>query len=242
MLAGVRDPGGETWVMLEGNLGWEEREGADIYDGAAGEPIRRVWLQVRSYLVDVTDVRECWKWLGGQNFMGRWMPEGADLHEGYLGEYPWATPFAEYRERSMSRRYQSVPVTMIPTASSLAVTYEMDSYQDGSIGVILPAWQFFRDCGVRWDGLVGYSSGKSSLRFDFPALRESGRPVLLASRDGLMQYLHEHKRTLVWTALGEKMVLGKPGANEVLQLEFSCSYRLRKDGVVMASKPVTKMR
>lgn len=72
-------------------------------------------------------------------------------------------------------------------------------------------------------------------------MREPRRPALLVTRQGLLEYLSNQKLALFWTALGEKMIIGEPGANQVPQIEFSCSYRLGSKGEVMASKPITKV-
>src|SRR5262245_44264323 len=62
--------------------------------GAPGDddgfsPHRQVWTQIRGYLVKRKSVERVFKWMAKQHFMGRWMTEGAEFHEGYIGEYPW---------------------------------------------------------------------------------------------------------------------------------------------------------
>lgn len=47
--------------------------------------------------------RRVFNWLANQHFMGRGMPpEGAEYHEGYIGEYPWAVPFTIYPEQELA--------------------------------------------------------------------------------------------------------------------------------------------
>ncbi|OQX50635.1 MAG: hypothetical protein B5M53_12115 [Candidatus Cloacimonas sp. 4484_209] len=60
-----------------------------------------------------------WKWLRTQNFMGRWMPEGFEIYENLIGEYPWAISykrfFEEYPEWKEVDRYQDKNFKILPT-------------------------------------------------------------------------------------------------------------------------------
>ena len=104
----------------------------------------------------------------------------------------------------------------------------------------LPSKRFFRDRALEWDSADGYRDRSSRLRFCSPAAREGGRTSLLATWEGLMEFLEGQGLALFWTALGEKMVVGGPGKTGPL-LEFSRAYKLRKMGTALASDPTTRL-
>ena len=162
MLGERCDPGGARWMILEAHTQW--REGRDEDDSGS---YRFHWLNVQSYLVSASRVEKLWSWLVNKNFMGRWMPEGCEYHYRFLGEYPWATSFHEFKESFTSRiGGEKPPCRVLPTCNSLSIS--RDAYQSTAITVNLPARRFFKD-GLRWDGLSGYRSMDGSPRFRDPS-------------------------------------------------------------------------
>jgi len=55
-------------------------------------------MHIRSYLVPKYESKKFYKWLSKQDLMGRWMPEGFELYEDFIGEYPWAIPYKIFFE------------------------------------------------------------------------------------------------------------------------------------------------
>src|SRR4051812_29321390 len=121
--------------------------------------------------------------------MGNWMPEGAEYHEGFVGEYPWATPFNLYKESFVSRfgaDEHKLPCRVIPTCNSLSTSG--DSFQSEGVGFHLPARRFFDD-GLRWDGAGGYRSYDGRTRFLDPSVTEPGPGALLVDPAYLREFL-----------------------------------------------------
>ncbi len=221
------DRDGTQWQLLEGYPKWDAR--ADDADEDF-TPYRLIWMQVRGYLVDDAAADAVFTWLSGQDFMGRWMPEGAEFHEGYVGEYPWGTLFTLYPDSWHGRGNgkKGCPARLVPMCNSLTSSYSEDAFQQGSVVIHVPARDFFDGERLRWNGLSGYRAADGHLRFLDPSLTEPGQSALLVDREYLLGYLRRKMLALVWTVLGEKLVIGH-GA-EAPRLQFSRAHILNYDG------------
>ena len=164
------------------------------------------------------------------------MPEGADHHEGYVGEYPWAILFTMYPEQWHSRGgYEKPPTRLTPICNSLSSSYEEDAYQGGGINVHLPARTFFEPKDrLRWDGLGGYRNSQGRLSFLDPSAAEGGASALLVDRAFLLDFLKEQKLAVLWTVLGEKLVI-RSRPNGAPRLEFSRAHMLDESGQLHSS-------
>jgi hypothetical protein len=171
-----------------------------------------------------------------QHFMGRWMPEGVEFHEGYVGEYPWGILFTMYPDRWYSRgESKKAPARLVPVCNSVSASYEEDAYQGGSINLHVPARVFFKgEAPLRWDGLSGYRDGEGRLRFLDPSAAEPGPSALLVDRSFLLDFLRRHELAVVWSVLGEKIFIGgHPDASP--RLEFSRAHLLDQSGTLRSS-------
>src|SRR5262249_2680049 len=128
---------GGDWQLLEGYPTWSARKGED--DDGSFSPHREVWAQIRGYLVKRKSGERVFKWMAKQHFMGRWMPEGAEFHEGYVGEYPWGILFTMYPERWHSRGGdKKTPARLVPVCNSITSSFGEDAFQAGGITVLVP--------------------------------------------------------------------------------------------------------
>lgn len=235
LLQPVARADGSEWQLLEGYPTWSAKTGRDDDDGFAAR--RQVWTQIRGYLVKRKSADRMFKWMGKQRFMGRWMPEGGEYHEGYVGEYPWGILFEMYPERwqSGSTISKKLPVRVLPVCNSVLSSYEEDAYQGGGITVHVPARVFFEGDGrLRWDGLSGYRDEEGRLRFLDPSAAEPGPSALLVDRSYLLDFLRRHELAVVWTVLGEKIFMGGH-ADASPRLEFSRAHLLDESGLLRSS-------
>lgn len=228
----VADPAtGRRYYVLQAYLDWTEASNNDeqIY------PYRHVYMQVRSYVVPKRFAAKTWRWLHGQNFMGRWMPEGSDLHGGFLGEYPFALPFrgAFSDERHDSR--SQLPGPMYPTVYTVSCEHGFDAFQSG-MSVFVPSPRLLNG-GVRWNGLDGYESSGRAL-FD-PSIRSAGPQAFLADVEYIDALLRSRALSLMWTALSEKQAITGNGPNHLGYTEASHIARLQ-GGRIEIPLPVTK--
>lgn len=233
LLKPFAQPNGGEWQLLEAYPTWSARP-AD--DDERSSPYRQVWIHVRGYLVARRSAARVLGWMSKQHFMGRWMLEGAEFHSGYVGEYPWGLLF---NDRSHSRGDASdAPAQLTPVCNSITSSYEEDAFQGGGITVHVPARPFFeKETGLLWNGLGGYHDQQGVLRFMDPSVAEAGPSALLVERSYLLDFLRRHDMALVWTVLGEKIVIGGIGA-EHPRLEFSRAHLLDPSGELRSSELV----
>ena len=238
LLRPVERPDGGQWQLLEGFPKWLSRSYEEDDDYA---PRRHIWMQIRGYLVEEGAANAVFEWMGGKNFMGRWMPEGAEFHEGYIGEYPWGILFTTYPDGWHGRGGgEECPARLTPVCNSIASSYGEDAFQEGSLVIHVPARAFFDGETLLWDGLSGYRSEDGWPRFLDPSVIEAGQSALLIDRAYLLDYLRRTKLALLWTVLGEKQLLGR-GA-EAPRLEFSRAHLLDREGGFRSSQMVREVR
>ena len=136
-----RDPAtGKEWVVLELYHDWSSRgDDEDHY------PYRSIWMHIRSYLVNQSDAKLCWEWIKQQRFMGRWMPEGFELHGIHVGEYPNRLTARQFFEEAQSwtRGERPVPFDLPPTVNDLSSDHSLDAYQRSSKSMLVPSEIFF---------------------------------------------------------------------------------------------------
>lgn len=196
--------GGIDWMALQADLHWRSRT-----ENSHGRyPYRMIWMHLRSYLVPRADEDKCWDWLRHQDFVGR-LPRGSDMHDGFVGEYPWGVPFAQSFERFALERGHgsgsSLPCEMEPAVNYVNSGDEYDAYQEDSVSVMVPAKPFFDHGELHWNTVSGYADQSGRLCFDFPAAYQAGPPVLLVDREYLLTFLAEHSLVLVWTVRAQKL-------------------------------------
>ncbi|MGV3615259.1 MAG: hypothetical protein ACO1SV_07985 [Fimbriimonas sp.] len=228
----VEDPHGKTWLAVESHPAWTwSRPGSKSPGGS-----RHLWTQVRGYLVRSDDAEKCWSWLASQDFMGRWMPEGADFHEGFVGEYPWGPSYNVYEDSHLSGggyREGELPAQMVPAANTVYSSYSEDAFQSGSASVNVPAKVLMAFEGLVWDGGSGFRADGGETAFADPSLVIPGPSVLLADPDFIGRFLAASGMALVWTALAEKIV---PGDNKMKRARCSRVHML-VDGSIRSSDP-----
>ena len=78
------------------------------------------------------------------------------------------------------------------------------------------------------------------MRFLDPSLTELGPSAPIVDREYLLAYLRRKRLALVWTVLGEKLVIGH-GA-EAPRLEFSRAHILDHDARLRSSKLLWKAK
>jgi nucleoside phosphorylase len=224
---------GRNWQLLEGYPTWSSR-GDD--DDEEFTPHRQIWMHIRGYFVKEKSAERVFKWLSKQHFMNRWMVEGAEFHEGFVGEYPWGILFTMYPDRWHSRGGgdKKSPARLTPVCNSISSSYGEDAFQEGSITIHVPGRVFFEGEWLRWDGLSGFRGKDGKLRFLDPSLIEPGKSALLIDRSHLLDFMRRKKLILLWTVLGEKIRIGGNGGASP-RLEFSRAHLLDQEGQLRSS-------
>jgi hypothetical protein len=86
------NPGDNSrWLTLHGFYRWEQPTPPDQDRYSMSR--REIWYLVQGYLVHKADIDHVYQWVTQQDFEGRWMPEGLELHGLYIGELYWSPAY-----------------------------------------------------------------------------------------------------------------------------------------------------
>lgn len=194
-----RDPEQKRWIVLEANPSWEESVPPELDPSSVDR--RRLWYQFRSYLVRRHDLSRFLSWARRQRWYGRWMPESHSLSDVFLGEYPWHPAAAEALRDWDLTSSENVPVPVVVTAADYSW-----SKQDASIFGPIPAVPLMRDLGLHGNG-NGFEFVDKEGRIIAFSPEAGSSNCLLICPEALAAYLDRSGCALVWTLLGEKLVV-----------------------------------
>jgi hypothetical protein len=228
--------GGQPWRILVAYPAWGGRDEEETL----GEPYRQVWAHIHSYLIPKSQLVVAYDRLRGRNLFGRWMPEGSSWVYGFAGEYPWAVAYNTEPDEWHSRggHENQLLGTYIPSWNEIAVEWEYDASIPSNFHISVPARSFFSLKDLWWDGVDGYRLISGRTVFRDPSVTESGPASLIADDDDLLDRLDRLGLRLIWTLLGEKLVLGGRYDDRLPRRTFSQTAILNEDGSVQASKRV----
>lgn len=236
----VKDKKGKKQLVLQRFYVWKEppAPGQEKYNKIS----REVWYIVLSYLVPRKDSQSFFAWAKKQNFMGRWMPEGFEVREVCLREFPYHLAYRDqYNEKNEKMRWREVndgDRTSKKTKFKVVPTYEdysaefsgFDCSGDEAFGLMLPSKEVcdlmdLSSCDE--DGVYMQDDEVAALD-----PRTQGEPRgLVTDESKLQQTLHENDLDLFWVVIGEKVILGGLG-NFMGRLEVGGVHRLRQDGKI----------
>lgn len=238
-LIAIRDPDGIPWVALASHPGWKQAVPPEAK--ALGVARREVWMQVNAYLVLVTSVPAMRAWARRKDWLGRWMPEAAEVHNALLGAYP-DDPQWSGADGSVSHwdthRAGRMPQGLTLTAAWYGGT---GTSPDASAETQTTGWTPSRrlhDVLSLTNGVDFAWSDASGTAIHDPSAA-SGGPATLAMRRDLLPKLTSAGLTLFWTVLiGNELnntdPISRPG-NEYRWVSASASYILSNDSVNLIS-------
>jgi len=231
----VRDPVTDRdCFVLQAYLDWSTR---DPESDGGQDRYRHLYYQIRSCFVTQRNIARAWRWAQGKSFMGRWMPEGHDIHHGFLGEYPNGLPFdGAFADDDEGPRRGGLPCRMLPSVYTVNCDNEFDAFQHG-VSVFVPSPWLLRKGGATWNGVDGYVVDGRKVIWD-PSVREVGPKALLVDAEFLRESLFDRKLAIFWTGLSEKQAIAGVGDSPGW-LEYSNVVRLRA-GRLQTAKPFIK--
>lgn len=222
-----------SWRVLASYPEWTNRE-----EGKWDYPYRNVWIRLRGYLVPEARVNEAYQRLVGRNFAGDWMPGSPSWLYAFAGEYPFGTPFntePDHRWHGLGTVDEGPLSDYLPASNELTVEWEYDASLLENFTLCLPARPFFDLDGIRWDGVGGFVRSDGTQVMLDPSVAESGPMALLAEDEDLRERLSRLGLGLIWTMLGEKMVV-RGGVGDGVIRPFGQVARLLPDGQLEASE------
>ena len=227
-LLSVVERDGQDWRLLASYPSWGKIEENADWD----DQCRHMWIHIESYLIQKLDISTAYNCLHRRNFFGRWMPEGATWLYGFAGEYPWGTPFNTEPEEwhRLGGQGPALPYAYMPCWNQLAVEWQYDASVPRNFHMFVPARKFFSPADLWWDGKDGYRLTNGRTVFRDPSVTEVGLAALIVDNDELLSRLDKLGMCLIWTLLGEKLILGTPHDKPTPRRTFSQIARLKEDG------------
>ena len=227
---------GQTWRALVFYASWaEDRETRE-----EGEPYRHVAINVEGYLVPEEEQSSAYKSLLRRNVSDRRMPGAAKFLYGFPGEYPWATSFNTEPDEWHWSGGRDASVPYEACWNRVVAEWAYDASLPRNFSVVVPARGFFSSGDLWWDGRDGYRVSGGRTIFRDPSVTEGGPLSLVADAQDLLRRLESMGRCLIWTMLGEKMILGGSRDDSFPRRIFSQVALMNGDGSVTASDRVFK--
>lgn len=227
----VNPKDGSRWLALENHSSWDE----PVPVGEDRLPQRQIWYMIKSYVVHKEDIDCVYEWAVQQDFMGRWMPESHELSQVFLGEFFWSPAFKYHNVPYFSHNgwthgnHNEIPKKVLVTTDKyLQESSGFDCSGDESYNIYLPAQLLVDKMQLQWNGIEScfFNRAGHLIVFD-PSVREIGPIACLINREALLQFLNQNGYDILWTLLGEKIILN--GNPLHARLELSGAFRF-KDG------------
>lgn len=226
---------GSQWLVLETNVSWDEA--LPLEEDPDEKMCRRLWYQIRSYIVRRDDADQLFEWASQQRFTGGWMPESVEIHSDvFLGEMFWAPAFEEFwsevrREGEWTRgEGDRCPCPVLVPVCQYYWGEGFDCSVEESVWMNCPTPWLVERGGWRWSGTEGrfVDPGGCLVAMD-PSVETPGPGALLVRREAILRVLEENDCEILWTVLGHKQVLPAGfAADSVGWLEVNGAYRLRE--------------
>ncbi|MGI9650948.1 AVAST type 2 anti-phage system protein Avs2 [Chryseobacterium sp. RLHN22] len=240
----VVDNDNEEWLVLEGYPEWAEPKkiGEEKWNYAH----KRLWFQIRSYIVKEEEFDNFQHWSEKQDFMGRWMPESRDRYEIFNREYYWSPAYEYFRteyyggeqERYVNDKKTGEFITsVIVPVENYRWEEEFDKSKENTISFLKPSIQLFNGMKLQYSDREGvFADVKNELVcFDTNVYHDNSRSFFLIRKNAFLEYLSENKLKVLWTVLGEKQIIGGRTFREdyVGMLEISGSYFISSENRII---------
>ena len=232
----VKDFDNEEWLLLEGFPEWAEPKkiGVEKWDTTH----KRLWCQVKSFIVKENESDKFYNWAIKQDFMGRWMPETKERYEIFNREYYWSPSYKYFNSDSIlateeieihdKRTGEFISLVTIPV-ESYRWEEEFDKSKEETLSFMKPSLNIFEGLKLKYSIKEGefLNSDDKLVCFDTNTNHNS-KSYFLIKKEPFLEYLKENQLKIVWTILGEKQILGGRmfNSNDIGILEFSGAYYL----------------
>jgi len=229
------------WLMLEGHPEWDEPkiEETEEYN----PPHKRIWYQIRSYIIKNETKTKILNWAQKQNFWGRWMSEAGNLYQVFSREYYWSKAFQFFQKTYYGGEIESeiyhrktdkiIGKVFLPTSYHLWEE-EFDCSKEQPISFIKPSDFLFKGLKVKQGNSEGQfvSENNELVCFD-PCIEHKSFSCLLVKKKPFIKFLKENNLSIFWTVIGEKQILGNDSSKEKYTYrEISGFYQLDdKNGI-----------
>ena len=218
-LIDISNDNGEEWLALEYHPEWDEEKhlGEEKYDS----PKKKIWYQIRSYLVREEDYQKVIEWINGKNFRGRWMPEKTGWYELFNREYYWSPGFREFDKRYIEETESSEEFQLNDNATGLYIANcfvttkayfweeEFDHSKDDSFNINIPSKLIYDKMHLQHSDNEGefVDAANNLICFD-PSVYNNSFSALLIKKQPFLDFLKNNNLKIFWTLLSEKQIIG----------------------------------
>lgn len=242
----VKDEKDEEWLILEAYPDWVEPKkiGEEDWD----YPRKKLWTQIRSYIVEDNNYEMLKKWAAKQDFGGRWMPESNDRYEIFSREYYWSSAYnyffnedtlwREIHDESSGKYITKIMVT----TESFLWEEEFDYSKEEAISYLKPCKNILEGMNLRHSRREGDYIDKSNKTISLATnVYNNSKTYLLIKKEPFIDYLKNNNLRIIWTILGEKQIIGGHHRGEYVgRLGFSGICYLNENENDIFSKIKTK--
>lgn len=242
-LINIKDAEGIEWLVLEMHPEWGEPKplGQDRWD----IPHKRLWLQIRSYLVKEEEFEKFKEWGEKTAFWGRWMPEAKSRYQVFSREYYWSQAYKYFQEPyygggethdvhdEKTREY--IGEVMLST-ENFNWEEEFDCSKTESISFLKPGFALWKGMGLKYSHDEGafINSNNEVVCYD-PCVNSSELSCLLVRKKDFIEFLTKEKLRIFWTVIGEKQIIGGFGNRKnipAVQHEIN-GFCFMKNGIIV---------
>ncbi|MBT2765917.1 ATP-binding protein [Paenibacillus sp. ISL-20] len=237
-LISITDTAGEEWLVLERNLSWKEL--LPIGQDRNETPYKRLWYQIRSYLVKEEMETELLGWLKEQHLIGRWFPEGYEQYQVFSREFYWSPAYRHFNNTKPAQKwekiyknkyYGSIIAEVLPTSEGHRWESGLD--EEKNLSYLAPREYIYSSMKLQYSKNVGeWLDEKGKVTCFDHSVKTGGSLGLLIKKDSFVQFLTENKLKVFWTCLGEKQVIGDSFNDRYNKwLELSGVYSIHQGNV-----------
>ena len=232
----------QVWLSLDGFYKWDENKSVlDRVDSAH----RSIDLFIQAYIVEQQHIDELLAYLSAIELTPSTVSSSSDIHDVFLGEFPWAPSCQEYRQTASGAGWTTdddLPKPIIITTSNyLWEGNEYDCSIQKTVRGCVPSIWLMDNMHLSWSGrnlIFNDSTGQG--RVMDPSANGGGPSVCLIQREFISSYLAEHGYTLLWIVSGSKQIYGNyDGGNSSGELLVSGIYQLN-NGAVYGGLTITR--
>jgi hypothetical protein len=235
-LINVTDKKGEDWLIIEGFPEWEESKelGNERWD----KPHKRIWYQIRSYLVGDKEYNKLKDWSIQQDFSVCRMPENHDKYEIFSREYYWSPAYKYSMGTELRDIYDHTTDEFIAsvrvTAESFLWEEEFDNSKEETIKFLKPCKYIYDKMQFSYGKREGeFTNGNGEVVCFAPSVYYNSKSYLLIKKEPFLKFLEENKLKIVWTILGQKNIVGgRSNADEYVgRLEVNGAFYLTNNKI-----------
>lgn len=215
----VTDADGQEWLSLE--LMFDMDEEAKLGEDNYNVPRKRIYQQIRSYLVKEAEFQQFKQWGVSANLYGRHMPESPTKHGIFAREYYWSEVYNYFQqpyqggngdEQVYEQRGGAYVAGVHIPVEKFSWEKEFDNSKERPMFFYRPSWRLWEGLDLTFAHREGeYVDGSGALLSLDPSVNARGPACLLVRKEAVLDFLKAQGYRLCWTVLGEKQILGAHG-------------------------------